>query len=97
MAEVMRTATGTVGSANVFADLGLPHADIRLRKSRLASKIDDSIIERGLSTDEASAIMGILPESLSGIRNGRTGEHEAEDLGRLLESLGGGAIGGLTG
>jgi predicted XRE-type DNA-binding protein len=90
MADVVRTATGTVGSENVFADLGLPNADIRLRKSKLASKIDQSIIERGLTTEEASARMGIAPERLSDLRNGRTTEYAAEDLDRLLESLSGG-------
>ncbi|HEV7600139.1 MAG TPA: XRE family transcriptional regulator [Bradyrhizobium sp.] len=96
MVRVLKTAIGTIGSDNVFADLGLPDAEILLQKARLASKIDDAIIDRGLSADEACAVTGMSPESLSDLRNGRTGDYDAEHLHRVLDSLSSRAIGSLS-
>jgi predicted XRE-type DNA-binding protein len=72
---------------DVFADLGLPDAEALLKKTRLASKIDDAIMERGLSPAEASAIMGLTHESLSDLRNGRTKGYDVDHLGRLFNVL----------
>jgi predicted XRE-type DNA-binding protein len=96
MVNVMKTAIGRIGSGNVFADLGLPHPEVLLQKARLASKIDDAIIDRGLSADEASAVTGMSPESLSDLRNGRTRDYGADHLRRVLDSLSSGAIGSLS-
>ena len=51
--EIRETSVGTIGSDNVFADLGLPDAETRLLKARLVSKIDDVIEKRGLTQAEA--------------------------------------------
>jgi hypothetical protein len=94
---VCHETIGTIGSGNVFADLGgLPHPEVLLQKTRLASKIDYAIIDRGLSADEACAVTGMSPESLSDLRNGRTGDYDAQHLSRVLDSLSSGAIGSLS-
>src|SRR5437879_13917049 len=46
-------------SGNVFADLGLPGAEERLLKARLAAEIARAIAGRKLTQAEAAALMGI--------------------------------------
>ena len=79
---------GTIGSGNVFADLGLPDAEIRLLKAKFVSKVDDVIVERGLSDGAAGAIMGLSRQKVSELRNGRTDDHSVERLYEFLNSLG---------
>jgi len=86
--ELRQTTIGTIGSENVFADLGLPDADNRLLKSRLVAKIDDVIEKRGLTQAEAGRIMGIPQPKVSELRNGRTNDYSVERLYRLLNNLG---------
>jgi predicted XRE-type DNA-binding protein len=86
--ELRQTATGTIGSDNVFADLGLPDAENRLLKSRLVGKIDEVIEKRGLTQAEAGRIMGIPQPKVSELRNGRTNDYSVERLYRLLNNLG---------
>jgi predicted XRE-type DNA-binding protein len=86
--EIRETAVGTIGSDNVFADLGLPDAETRLLKARLVSKIDDVIEKRGLTQAEAGRVMGLPQPKVSELRNGRTNDYSIERLYRLLNSLG---------
>jgi predicted XRE-type DNA-binding protein len=86
--ELRQTTIGTIGSENVFADLGLPDADNRLLKSRLVAKIDDVIEKRGLTQAEAGRVMGIPQPKVSELRNGRTNDYSVERLYRLLNNLG---------
>jgi len=44
----------TVSSGNVFKDLGLPAADERLAKAKLAYKINCLIADRGLTQKAAT-------------------------------------------
>lgn len=44
-----RTSLGTIGSGNVFADLGLPNPDEDFLKAKLVSKISDIIKRRDLT------------------------------------------------
>ncbi|ACF02314.1 hypothetical protein Rpal_3815 [Rhodopseudomonas palustris TIE-1] len=46
--ELQKTSTGVIGTDNVFADLGLPDADERLRPSRIRGERED----KKKSTDE---------------------------------------------
>ncbi|MFT3940309.1 helix-turn-helix domain-containing protein [Rhodopseudomonas sp.] len=86
--DLRQTSTGSIGSDNVFADLGLPDADNRLLKSRLVGKIDEVIEKRGLTQAEAGRIMGIPQPKVSELRNGRTIDYSVERLYRLLNNLG---------
>lgn len=86
--EIRETSVGTIGSDNVFADLGLPDAETRLLKARLVSKIDDVIEKRGLTQAEAGRVMGLPQPKVSELRNGRTNDYSIGRLYRLLNSLG---------
>ena len=86
--ELRETSLGTIGSGNVFADLGLPDADNLLLKAKLVSKIDDVITARGLTQAEAGGIMGLPQPKVSELCNGKTADYSVERLYRLLNNLG---------
>lgn len=65
------TAGHLTSSGNVFADLGLPDAEQRLVKSRLAAALQRSMREMGLNQTAAAARMGIPQPKLSKILRGR--------------------------
>lgn len=54
-----RAETSVAGSGNVFADLGIPHAEGALAKARLAEGIADTIQRRGLLQAEAGRMFGV--------------------------------------
>jgi len=60
----------TRGSANVFADLGLPDAERMLVKSHLATAITTTIAQRGLTQTAAAEIVGMPQPKLSGMLRG---------------------------
>ena len=78
----------TRGSGNVFADLGLPQAEERLLKARLASRIARIISDRGLAQREAAKIMGIDQPKVSRLLHGRLAGFSAERLMTWLTALG---------
>lgn len=82
--ETRKTVLGTVGSGNVFADLGLPDAETLLLKAKLVSKIDEVIKKRGLTQAEAAKIMGLSEQELSALRSGQTEDYSLERLRGLL-------------
>ena len=49
----------TVSSGNIFKDMGLPDAEERLAKVKIAVIINKIIAERGLTQKEAAKILGI--------------------------------------
>ena len=51
-------ADHTVGSGNVFADLGLPNAEEMLAKAELAQKITAILTRRRLTQAEAAKVWG---------------------------------------
>jgi predicted XRE-type DNA-binding protein len=75
-------------SGNVFADLGLPHADDLLAKAELATKIIDEIHRRHLTQSKAAAILGIDQARVSALKQGKLYGFSIERLMRLLVLLG---------
>ncbi|MDQ3812680.1 MAG: helix-turn-helix domain-containing protein, partial [Armatimonadota bacterium] len=55
----------TLGSGNVFADMGEPDAEVLHFKARLICEIQRAIDERGLTQTEAAAITGMDQPTLS--------------------------------
>jgi predicted XRE-type DNA-binding protein len=55
------------GSGNVFADLGLPHAEQELLKARLTLQIYKLIKARGLTRAKAGEILGINQPHISAL------------------------------
>jgi len=74
----------TQGSGNVFADLGLPHAEQELMKARLTLQIHQIIQKRGLTQTEAGKILGIPQPQVSALERNRAGTFS---VGRLIEFL----------
>jgi predicted XRE-type DNA-binding protein len=79
---------GTPGSGNVFADLGLPHADELLARAELAAKIIQEIENRRLTQARAAAMLGIDQPKVSALKQGRLSGFSIERLVRFLLLLG---------
>ncbi len=77
----------TIGSENIFADLGLENAEEMLIKAKLARQIYICIIERQLSQTEAAKILGIDQPKVSNLINGKLAAFLIERLFRFLNAL----------
>lgn len=77
----------TEGSKNVFADLGLPHAEELLPKAQLASAISDIISGRHLTQTAAAEFLGTTQPKVSSLMNGRLDGFSLERLTRYLNML----------
>jgi predicted XRE-type DNA-binding protein len=78
----------TVGSGNVFADLGLPDADLLLAKAELARQIGSIIEHRHLTQAQAAQILGIDQPKVSSLLRGRLEGFSMERLTLFLVRLG---------
>ncbi len=76
------------GSGNVFADLGLPHAEQELLKARLTLQIYKLIKARGLTQAKAGEILGIKQPHVSTLMRNRAGMFSVERLMEFLTALG---------
>ena len=81
-------ADHTVGSGNVFADLGLPNAEEMLAKAELAQKITSVIARRRLTQAEAAKLLGVNQPKVSALKRGRLSGFSLERLVRFLILLG---------
>ncbi len=75
-------------SGNVFADLGLPGAEERLLKARLAAEIARTIARRKLTQAAAADLMGIDQPKVSHLLHGRLAGFSTERLLTWLTALG---------
>ena len=78
----------TRGSGNVFADIGLPNPEEHLAKAQLVSMIDDVIRDRGLTQENAAALMGIDQPKVSHLLRGRFHGFSTHRLLEFLNALG---------
>jgi predicted XRE-type DNA-binding protein len=78
----------TVGSGNVFADLGLPNPEELLAKAELAHKITILIRERGLTQAQAAKLLKVDQPKVSALIRGRLTGFSIERLMRFLLLLG---------
>lgn len=76
------------GSGNVFADLGLPDAEIEFAKAQLAAMLRDIIRERRLTQKQAARVLGIDQAKVSAIMNGKVSGYTYDRLVRYLNQLG---------
>jgi predicted XRE-type DNA-binding protein len=74
-------------SGNVFADLGLPNAEERKTKLRLALLINQILDRRGWSQAEAARRMSLNQPKISALRNLRLQGLSVERMMRLLTAL----------
>ncbi len=81
------TSDYSIGSANIFADLGLPQAEEHLAKAHLAAAIHRIISARKLTPAAAAVAMDLTPSALAAIRDGRLTELSLDRLMNCLRSL----------
>ena len=77
-----------VSSGNVFADVGLPDAELHLLKAEIVSRIDDILKERRLTQAAAARIMGISQPDVSKMLRGLFRGFSLERLLVFLAALG---------
>ncbi len=78
----------TTSSGNVFADLGLPDAEERLLKARLAAQIARLLARRHLTQRAAARLMGIDQPKVSHLLHGRLAGFSVERLLAWFTALG---------
>ena len=74
----------TLGSGNVFADLGLPNPEQELLKAELTLQIYRIIKQRNLTQTQAGKILGISQPHVSALSRNRAGNFS---VGKLLDFL----------
>lgn len=77
----------TVGSGNVFADMGLPNPEERLVKSKLARLINRNIQQRGWTQKHTAEVLGITQPKVSDMGRGRLKHFSVERLMEFLAKL----------
>lgn len=77
-----------ISGGNVFADAGLPDAEERLVKAKLAVKIDALMRARGLKQVEAAKLFGVRQPDVSKLLSGDFRQFSVERLMRFLVALG---------
>ncbi|MGH6960229.1 MAG: helix-turn-helix domain-containing protein [Dongiaceae bacterium] len=76
-----------VGSGNVFADVGLPDAELHLLKAEIVNRIDDILKERRLTQAAAARLMGISQPDVSKMLRGLFRGFSLERLLLFLAAL----------
>ena len=79
-----RRATVTQGSANIFADLGLPNPEQELLKAQLTLQIYSILKESGLTQVKMAKLLGVRQPQVSLLMRNRAGSFS---VGRLMEFL----------
>ena len=77
----------TVGSGNVFEDLGFEKPEEELAKSDLAIQINKIIKKNGWKQKKAADVLGIDQPKVSALKNGRLGGFSIERLLAFLRAL----------
>ncbi len=72
---------------NVYADLGFENAEEMLIKAELVSRIGRIIEERGLTQEQAAALMGLDQPKVSTLLRGRFQDYSLDRIFRLLVAL----------
>jgi predicted XRE-type DNA-binding protein len=76
-----------ISSGNVFADLGLPNAEERMTKAKLAHQISVLIEVAGLNQAKAAQRLGIDQPKVSNLLRGRLSLFSTERLMHFLTLL----------
>ena len=82
--KIAKEETVTLGSGNVFADLGIPNPEQELLKAELTLQIYRIIKQRNLTQTQAGRILGISRPHVSALARNRAGNFS---VGRLLDFL----------
>jgi predicted XRE-type DNA-binding protein len=82
-----RVARITQGSANVFADLGLPNPEQELLKAQLTLQIYSILKESGLTQVEMAKLLGVRQPQVSLLMRNRAGNFSVRWLMEFLPAL----------
>lgn len=82
-----RKETVDSGSGDVFVDLGFPDAAERGLRLRLAVLANELLAERGLTQNEAAALLGIAQPHVSELAHYKLGRFSSERLLHFLTLL----------
>ena len=74
-------------SGNVFADMGMADADERLAKAEMARLVRAALREKGLTQQQAAAILGLRQPDVSDLVRGKLGRFSRMRLERMLNAL----------
>ena len=77
----------TVGSGNVFADLGFANPEEELLKAKLIREIRSIIKRRKLTQTKAAILLGVKQPDVSYIITARVGKFSLDRLVRCLDRL----------
>src|SRR3954452_14335492 len=77
----------TVGSGNVFADLGFANPEEELLKAKLIREIRSIVKRRKLTQAKAAILLGLKQPDVSSIITGRVGKFSLDRLVRCLDRL----------
>jgi predicted XRE-type DNA-binding protein len=77
----------TVGSGNVFADLGFANPEEELLKAKLVRELRAIIKRRKLTQVKAAAVLGLKQPDVSSLMTGRVGKFSIDRLVRCLDRL----------
>ncbi|URI09785.1 helix-turn-helix domain-containing protein [Aquincola tertiaricarbonis] len=77
----------TLGSGNVFEDLGYADAGERQVKTRLAMAINDLLKERRLKQREIAALLGVPQPKVSALKHYRLDQFSVEKLMSFVTTL----------
>jgi predicted XRE-type DNA-binding protein len=75
------------GSGDVFVDLGFEDAGERRLRVQLAVRVNDLIVERGLTQSKASDLLGVPQPHVSELKNYKLSRFSSERLLRFLTQL----------
>lgn len=74
-------------TGNVFEDMGIRDAQLRLAKAELARVIRKTIRERGLTQREAAELLAVKQPDVSDLMRGKLSRFSMERLERFLTAL----------
>jgi predicted XRE-type DNA-binding protein len=78
----------TKSSGNVFADIGLPNAQLHLAKADLVINIAELIKSKGLTQAQAAKLIGIAQPDMSKLLRGQFAGYSFDRLFCFLVALG---------
>jgi predicted XRE-type DNA-binding protein len=84
----MKKPVSTKSSGNIFADIGLPDAEVSLLKADLIINIAGLIKEKGLTQAQAAKIMGLAQPDVSKLMKGHFSGFSYERIFGSLTALG---------
>jgi predicted XRE-type DNA-binding protein len=84
---ILKTIKVEQGSGNVFADVGLPHAQDLQVKAELARRLHHRIKVMGLTQAEAARRLGLKQPDVSNLMRGRFTGFSIDRLIKLLNAV----------